>query len=98
VYEGTRNMSDGDNIRTQLRRAAISAPQNVCEGCARRSRADYARFLDIALSSATEAVYVLGFCQRVRLLPTDTVDTCRNLGNRTLRALQKLLDAVRNLP
>jgi four helix bundle protein len=98
VYEETRRMSDEDKIRFQLRRAATSAPQNICEGCARRSKADYARFLDIALSSATEAVYLLGFSQRVRLLPVETVDRCKNLGHRTLKALQKLLDAVRDLP
>jgi four helix bundle protein len=98
VYEETRRMSDADNLRSQLRRAATSAPQNICEGCARRSRADYARFLDIALSSATEAMYLLRFCERVRLLSPDATEKCRTLGDRTLRALQKLLDAVGNLP
>jgi len=96
VYEETRGMSDEDKIRSQLRRASTSAPQNICEGCARRSKAEYARFLDIALSSATEAVYLLGFCGRVHLLPPDTIERCTNLGNRTLRALQKLHDAVRD--
>jgi four helix bundle protein len=98
VYRETRRMSDGDGLRSQLRRAATSAPANICEGSGRRSRADYARFLDIALGSATEAVYLLGFCQRVELLPADVVEKCRKLGNRTLRTLQKLLDAVGNLP
>jgi len=98
VYEETRSMSDADSLRSQLRRSATSAPLNICEGCGRRSRADYARFLDIALSSATEATYLLGFCQRVRLLPEGVVTKCKNTGDRTLRALQKLLDAVANLP
>jgi four helix bundle protein len=98
VYERTRRMSDADNIRTQLRRAATSAPQNICEGCARRSTADYARFLDIALSSATEAVYVLRFCKRVALLTPEVAEECRNLGKRAIKALQKLLDAVEQLP
>ena len=98
VYEETRRMPDTDNVRTQLRRAAVSAPQNICEGCARRSAADYARFLDIALSSATEAVYVLGFSRRVRLLPPGTAEKCKNLGERAIKALQKLLDAVEQFP
>lgn len=98
VYEQTRRMPDDDKIRSQLRRAATSAPQNICEGCARRSKGDYARFLDIALSSATEAVYLLSFSQRVRLLPPEAVEQCTSLGRRTLKALQNLLDAVRDLP
>jgi four helix bundle protein len=98
VHEETRSMSDADNLRSQLRRAATSAPLNICEGCARRSRADYARFLDTALSSATEAMYLLGFCRRVQLLPVEAIESCRKLGDQALRALQKLLDAAGRLP
>jgi four helix bundle protein len=98
VYEHTRRMSAGAGIRTPLRRAAISAPQNICEGCARRSKPEYARFLDIALSSASEALYVLGFCHRVQLLSRQSVEHYTILGKRTVQTLQKLIDAVAALP
>ena len=99
VYEQTRRMPDDDRDSFPTSpRTATSASTNICEGCARTSKADYARFLDIALSSATEAVFFLAFSQRVRLLSPEAVEQCSNLGKRTLKALQKLLDAVRELP
>jgi four helix bundle protein len=42
-----------------LRRASASIPANIAEGCGRRSDAELARFMAIALGSATEFDYHL---------------------------------------
>lgn len=39
----------------QLRRAAISIPSNIAEGCGKSSRKETIRFFQIASGSATEA-------------------------------------------
>ncbi len=46
-------------LSSQLRRAAVSVPANLAEGAKRRSRVDYARFINIAESSVAEVEYLL---------------------------------------
>ena len=41
-------------IRNQIVRAAMSVPSNIAEGSAKRSDRDFARYVRIALGSATE--------------------------------------------
>jgi len=100
VHEQTRSWpaADRDGIGSQLRRAAISSAVNIVEGCARRSEKEYARFIDIAIGSASETAYLIDFAHRVRLMNDETHHDCRLLSSRVVRALQKLLDAIERFP
>lgn len=50
-------------ITSQLRRAAASIGANLAEGCGRRTSAELARFVRIAMGSASELDYHLLLCR-----------------------------------
>jgi len=61
VYRNTRSfpVDERFGLTTQLRRASASVPANLAEGCARGGDVDFARFVNIAAGSASEADYHL---------------------------------------
>jgi four helix bundle protein len=56
IYEVTGSFPESEKfgISNQLRRAAVSIPSNISEGCSRKSNKDFSRFLEIAIGSMYE--------------------------------------------
>jgi four helix bundle protein len=61
VYRDTQVFEKTEifGLRSQIRRAAVSIPSNIAEGCCRGSDADFRRFLLMALGSSSELEYQL---------------------------------------
>ena len=53
-------------LTAQMRKAAVSIPSNIVEGCARTSEADYLRFLNIAFASTKELGYQSSLAAKLR--------------------------------
>jgi len=58
-------------LTSQMRRASTSVPANIAEGCGRNSESDFARFLTIAMGSASELEYHLLLSRDLSLLGED---------------------------
>jgi four helix bundle protein len=61
IYTITKNFPKEEiyGITNQLRRAAISIPNNISEGCGRKSKKELFNFLNISMGSASEVEYLL---------------------------------------
>ena len=92
IYIATADFpaSERYGLRSQLRRAAVSIPTNIVEGCARESEGDYLRFLDIALGSAREALYLMTLAGRLALMEASEAQRIEQLGDRVAGALVNL--------
>jgi len=56
---GTFPRDERFGITAQLRRAVVSIPTNIAEGCGRNGDRELARFMVIAAGSASETQYLL---------------------------------------
>jgi four helix bundle protein len=93
VYAATRRfpVEERFGLRGQIRRAAVSVPTNLVEGCARRTLGEYIHFVSIAAGSAAEVRYLLGLASRLGFAEsTQLVDRYSEL----VRSLQALLCAL----
>ena len=74
----------------QIRDAAASAPRNIAEGFARRTHADFARFLDIARGSLAECQNHLQDAVDRRYLDQEEFKRLNSLSERASAAVARL--------
>jgi four helix bundle protein len=79
-------------LRSQLRRSAASVPANIAEGCGRGADADFARFVQIALGSASETEYHLLLAKDLGYIEMSNHEDLSN----DVREVKKMLTGLRS--
>ena len=89
VYAETRSFPREEmyGITSQLRRAALSIPTNIVEGCGRQGKKELKHFANIALGSLAEARYLLDFSARLEYLKAEQYKKLTSLGEEVGRLL-----------
>jgi four helix bundle protein len=97
VYQVTKTFPRDEQfgLTSQMRRAAVSIASNIVEGSARRTEADYLRFLDMAHASARELEYQLSLALRLGYLSEADGRGVLPLADETNRILAGLLRSIR---
>ena len=72
VYKATASFPREElyGLTSQIRRSCSSIPANIAEGCGRNGDAELARFLSIAMGSASELEYHLLLARDLNFLET----------------------------
>jgi len=70
VYGSFRNLKDY-GFKDQICRATVSISNNIAEGFDRSSKADFSRFLFIALSSCSETKSMIYLAEKLTYLSTE---------------------------
>ena len=92
IYRITKSFPKEEifGLTSQMRRAAVSIPSNIVEGCARESQVAYHRFLEIAFGSLKELHYQFDLaCKLGYVCETDKED-----GSKKLIETEKVLGAL----
>jgi four helix bundle protein len=80
---------------SQMRRAGVSVVSNIVEGCARESKREYVRFLDIAFGSLRELHYQYSLAIRLGYLKEKEGKDCDLKLLETEKVLGSLIRSLR---
>jgi four helix bundle protein len=77
-----------------MRRCAASIPANIAEGCGRVGDGEFARFLQMAMGSASEFEYHILLAHDLTFLPAETYKQLHNTIVEIKRMLSSLIMKV----
>lgn len=97
VYKTTKGFPKEElyGLTSQIRRASMSIPTNIAEGCGRNTDAEFARFLQIAMGSASETEYQLILARDLEFLSQNDYEKLHNDVEEVKRMLASLLKTLR---
>ena len=98
IYRATRKFPKEEmyGLTSKMRRAAVSVPSNIVEGCPRESQAEYLRFLEITFGSLRELHYQLGLSKRLWYSDEHDISNCESKIVEAEKVLAALLRSMRS--
>lgn len=95
-YRATAHFPEEEKfgLKSQIRRAAASVPENIAEGCGRTGNAELNRFLQIAAGSASELEYELLLAHDLCYLGDPLYE---DMSSRVVRVKQLLAGLIRKV-
>ncbi len=93
IYSYTHNFPKDEiyGLRSQIRRSSVSISSNIAEGCRRGSDSDFARFIQIAIGSASELEYQVFLAYELNYF---TATEYQEL-NETIEIIKKMLTTLK---
>ena len=97
IYELTSQFPREEiyGLTSQIRRACASIPTNIAEGCGRETSADFARFLQIAMGSASETEYLILLTRDLKYINANQYVALTDAIVRVKKMLTSLLKRLR---
>lgn len=84
------------DLTSQLRRAALSVPTNIAEGCASFHSGEFLQFLNVSRRSLSETHYLLNFACRRKLLKQSELFELEAIAEEVSKMLNALAKSIRN--
>jgi four helix bundle protein len=97
VYKATSAFPKDEQfgITSQIRRACVSIPANIAEGCGRGGNSELGQFLKIALGSANELEYELLLAHDLQLINDEVFNKLNEQIDHVRRMLISLIQTIK---
>ena len=97
VYELTNLFPSAEQfgMTSQMRRAAVSIPSNIAEGCGRNSNKELIHFLYIALGSASELETQVIISQELNFVEKENSEQLQSQIFEIIKMISSLINAVK---
>ncbi len=96
IYSVTKKFPQDErySLTSQIKRSAYSIPMNLIEGGAKRTEAEFRRFVDIAVGSCAEMEYQLELCRDLKFLTIEQYDFLAKQYTSIGKMLNKLMQKL----
>jgi four helix bundle protein len=96
IYQVTKQFPKEElfGITSQLRRAALSIPNNIVEGYVRNTTKEFMQFLNISKGSAAETKYLVNFSAKLGYITSQVAASMADELDIIIRMLTKLIKSL----